>query len=137
MLESICTAFAVYYIIIGVLGIFLSMTPIMGTFLGFGVLCLVGGYFARSSRQVSRLAYWIGGVCIAIFALAEFILPVFQGQKTLVIIIAVCCGIAVYIITRRFTFRRYVRRRDANGTVITPAPPRGKEWLRWVFALVL
>ena len=137
MLEAIFSGIAVYFIIIGIIGTFLSLTPVMGSFLAFGILCLVGGYFARSSRTVSRMAYWVGGVCLAIFALSEFVLPVFRSQNTLVVIIAVCCGIAVYALTRRFTFRRFVRRRNSDGEVVVPAPPHGKEWMRWLYALVL
>ena len=137
MLYSLAVGFGSYAIMVFVIGMFASMAPVMGTFLAFGVLCLIGGYLARNSRPVRRMAYGIGGFCIAVFAVSEFLMPALQGQKSLLIAIATLFGAVVYALTRRFTFRRYVQRRDEHGQVFRPAPPYGREWMRWLFAFVM
>ena len=137
MLYSVAVGFVTYALMVLVIGLFSSIAPIMGTFLAFGVICLIGGYIARNSRLVRRMCYGLGGFLIAIFAVSEFLMPAIQGQKALFIAIAALFGVVVYVVTRRFTFRRYVNRRMVNGLMVRPAPPFGREWMRWLFAFVM
>ncbi len=138
MLYSIATGFVTYAIIVFVIGLFASFAPIMGSLVAFGILCLIGGYIARSSRLVRRMAYGVGGFLIALFAVSEFLMPAIQGQKSFVITLAILFGVIVYVLTRRLTFRRYVtRRRNEYGQMVRPAPPFGREWMRWLFAFVM
>ena len=138
MLYSVAASFGFYALVVYLIGLMVSMGPVMGYFLAFGVIALIGGYFARHSRIVSRLCYGIGGFCIAIYVVSEFLMPALVGQKALVITVAVILGVAIYGVTRYFTFRRYVRRRpDGNGHMVRPAPPFGREWGRWLFAFAM
>jgi len=136
MLYSLAIGFATYGLMVFVIGLFATMAPVMETCLVFGIICLIGGYLARNYRPVSRIAYLLGGFCIALFAITEFILPTLQGQKSVLIAIAILFGALVYAVTRIFTFRRYIGRR-VNGRFVRPAPPYGREWLRWLFTFVM
>jgi len=78
-----------------------------------------------------RLAMGLGIAVTVLLIAVYFILPIVT--RPAIIWIAVILGAIVYVITRRFIFRRFIRRRDGS----VPFPPFGIEWTRWVAALVL
>lgn len=135
MLYSILAGVLAYHAVLFGIGILVNTIAIEGSLIAFTALCLVGGYFARSSRFVRRLAYGMGGI-VATLVLAEMlILPILQGSGNVwVTIIAVFAALACYIATRRYWYRRYMRR-DRQSR-LRPAPPFGQEWARWVILFV-
>lgn len=136
MLESTIAAILFYALIVTIIGVLVNLTPVAATLMAFGICCMAGAYFARQSRFVRHMCQAIGGICFGLFAMVEFLLPMLRGQKALLITVSVLIGVAVYLISRVFTYRRFVRRR-VNGQTIIPQPPHGKEWLRWLcFILV-
>lgn len=81
------------------------------------------------------MAYTIGGIAIVLLFATWLLLPVLKRSgKTWVTIVVICVGLSVYIWSRRFVHRRWLRR-DQDGN--RPAPPFGREWMRWVVAFVL
>jgi len=135
MLFGILASYACYYAILFLVGVFVNTTAIEGTLIAFATFCFVGAYFARSSRFVSRIANTLGGIATALLLASWILLPILQGSgKVWVTIIAAFTGLFVYILSRRFIHRRWLRR-DRSGN--RPAPPFGMEWCRWVIAFVL
>ncbi len=132
MLYSLASGFAAYWGLVALIGVLLNLRAVEATLLLFAIVCFGGAYFARSSRIVRRLANTIGGICVAIFLAIQFALPLLQGRNALVVLIATVLGVVVYGVTRVLVFRHFFGRRGHR-----PAPPFGKEILRWLFAFIL
>lgn len=132
MLYSIAAGIATYYACLALIGVLVNCQAAEGTLIAFAVVCYVGAFYVRSySTFVHRLAMGLGIVATVLLVAVYFILPIVT--RPAIIWIAVILGMIVYFITRRFLFRRYIRRRDGS----VPFPPFGIEWTRWVAALVL
>lgn len=135
MLYSILVGIATYYSILWGIGVLVNSQAIEGTLIAFAVFCFIGGYMARKSRLVRRLANTLGGVTTVLVFAEMFLLPVLQGSGNVwVTIISVLAGSACYVGSRFHWCRRYLRRDRQSGH--RPAPPFGKEWARWVIVLV-
>lgn len=135
MLYSVLVGISTYYAMIFGVGVLVNSRAIEGTLITFAILAFGGAYLARNSRFVRRLANILGGIATILVLAEMFILPVLQGSGNVwVTIIAVFSGFACYIVTRRYWYRRYLRRDRQSGR--RPAPPLGKEWTRWVIAFV-
>ena len=132
MLYSIAAGFAAYWAFVALAGVLLNLKAVEATLLFFGIVCFGGAYFARNSRFVRRMCNWIGGICVAIFLVTQFALPLLQGNQSLVVSIAIIFGLVVYGATRVLTWRHYFGRRGH----VRPVPPFGKEWARWVLFFV-
>lgn len=134
MLYSLLVGVIAYYAILFGVGVLVNAAAIEGTLITFAVICFIGAYLARSSRFVRRMACWLGGISTSLVLARWILLPVLQGTGQIwVTIIGVFAGIACYISTRRYWHRRYLRRDKDNKR---PAPPFGREWVRWVIAFV-
>jgi len=134
MLYSILAAIGVYYLVLAVVGILVKSLAVEGSLIAFAAICFIGAYLARSSRFVSRMALWMGGISTAILVCLWCLLPILQGSGNMwVYIISIASGIACYVFSRRYWHRRFLRR-DENHNL--PAPPFQKEWARWVLAFV-
>ena len=132
MLYSIAAGIATYYACLALIGVLVNCQAAEGTLIAFAVVCYVGAFYVRNySRFVYRLAMGLGIAVTVLLIAVYFILPIVT--RPAIIWIAVILGMIVYFITRRFLFRRYIRRRDGS----VPFPPFGIEWTRWVAALVL
>lgn len=136
MLYSALLGVASYYAIIFMIGVLVNSVVIEGSLIAFAAVCFIGGYFARHSRVVFRLANWLGGIATALVVASWILLPILQGTgKVWVTIIAVFAALAAYIGSRRIVHRRWLRRDRRTGE--RPAPPFGREWCRWVIAFLL
>ena len=133
MLESLAVGLAAYYGFVAVIGVLVNLRAVEATLLFFAIVCFGGAYFARRVRIVRRAANLVGGICIAIYLVIQFALPIFQGRKYLVILIATVLALVVYGITRRLTFRHFFGRRGSTR----PAPPWGSELARWLLAFLV
>ena len=132
MLYSIAAGIATYYACLALIGVLVNCQAAEGTLIAFAVVCYVGAFYVRNySRFMYRLAMGLGIAVTVLLIAVYFILPIVT--RPAIIWIAVILGMIVYFITRRFLFRRYIRRRDGS----VPFPPFGIEWTRWVAALVL
>ena len=132
MLYSIAAGFVAYWGLVALLGVLLNLQTVEVTLLLFGIVCFGGAYFARSSRIVRHICNGIGGICVAIFLVIQFALPVLQGKKSLVVSVAIIFGLIVYGATRFLTWRHYFGRRGHAR----PVPTFGKEWARWLLFFV-
>ena len=132
MLIGILAGVIFYYLLLSIIGVLVKSLALQGTLVVFAVVCFIGGYLARSSRFVSRMAYWLGGITTAIWVIQVLLLPVLTA--TTVAVICVLFGLAMFVVSRRPIHRRLLRR-DRNGN--RPAPPFGREWCRWLIAFAL
>ena len=136
MIYSIFAGVAIYYATLFIIGVLVNTVAIEGSLIAIATIAFIGAYFARQSRFVLRLATTIGGIAVGLLVASWFLLPILQGTgKVWVTIIAVFAALAVYVGSRRVVHRRWLRRDCRTGE--RPAPPFGREWLRWVFAFVL
>lgn len=132
MLYSIAAGVATYYACLALIGVLVNCQAAGVTLIAFAVVCYVGAFYVRNySSFVYRLAMGLGIVATVLLVAVYFILPIVT--RPAIIWIAVILGLMVYFVTRRFLFRRYIRRRDGS----IPFPPFGIEWTRWIAAFVL
>lgn len=133
MLYSLLAGFLAYHAILFIVGVLVNTAAIEAYLIPFLVFCFIGAYLARSSRFVRRMACWLGGIATTLVFASWVLLPILQGNGSAwVTIIAIFAGIACYIATRRYWHRRYLRRDKDNNR---PAPPFGKEWVRWLIVI--
>ena len=127
MLYSFGIGVLAYYAMLAAIGFLVNCQAVEGSIMTFVVICFVGAYLVRSySQLVFRLAMGLGIAAVVVLLAGYFLLPVVS--KTGIVWVAVIAAAIVYAATRRFWFRRYIRRRDGS----VPFPPFGMEFLRWV-----
>ena len=131
MLYSIGIGVLAYYAMLAGIGFLLNCQAAEESIIAFAVLSFVGAYLVRTySRFVFRMAMGFGIAATVLTVGVYFLLPLVT--KSGIVWTAIIAGAIVYIVTRRFTFRRFIRR---NG--FAPAPPFGIEFMRWVAAFGL
>ncbi len=135
MIYSVLVGVTTYYTVLFGIGVMVNSKAIEGSLIAFAVMAFCGAYLARNSRFVRRLATTLGGIATTLLLAEMFVLPVLQGSGHVwVTIIAVIASLLCYVRTRFYWHRRYLRRDRQSGE--RPAPPLGREWLRWVIAFV-
>lgn len=136
MIYSVLAGVISCYAILFVVGVLVNTVAIEGSLIAIATICFIGAYFARHSRFVLRLATIIGGIAAGLVLASWFLLPILQGTgKAWITIAAIFTALAVYVGSRGPIHRRLLRRNCETG--VRPAPPLGKEWLRWLLAFVL
>lgn len=133
MLYSILVAFICYYAIKFIIGILVNSMAFTVTLIILAVACLVGFCLTRkANRLLHRFLLGMSLWFIAFFIGYWIVHPIVPGAVWVTLLSVLCCLI-LYIATRRYFFRRYIKREDGTK----PAPPLKKEWLRWPCALLL
>ena len=132
MLIYLAAVVVIHNFLLLVLGFLTESLAAQGTLVVFAIICFFGGYFARTSRLVSRAAYWLGGILASLLLAQTLLLPLLTEALTTAA--SMFLAFFVYVFTRRPIHRRLLRR-NAQGQ--RQAPPMGREWLRWVIAFLL
>lgn len=132
MLYSFGIGVLAYYAMLAAIGFLVNCQAAEESIIAFAVICFVGAYLVRTySRFVFRMAMGLGIAATVLTVGVYFLLPLVT--KSGIVWVAVIAAAIVYAVTRRFWFRRYIRRRDGS----VPFPPFGIEVMRWIAAFGL
>ena len=134
MLYSCMVGFAVYYVVLFVIGVLVSAMAIEGDLITLAVIGFIGAYCVRNySRFIHRLAMGVGIAATIVLLVIWVILPMLAGSTDKwLVIVSVIAGLVMYLATRRPIFRHYTVHPDGTPA----APPFGREWCRWLFIIL-